>query len=467
MKLGRGGVLAAAFAVALLACGEEPSSPDAGVGPRDAGGGGGGVVVECDPPCADDEFCDRKQTPPACMPVCNPPFGCLVGSQRCNVETKRCEPVSCDGEVCESGQRCVNLETGGDEAPVVCTCLPRRPNPEEGGAPLEDTCAAIGMVCERGEDEEVPRVGRCVKPGARERCLPSVGCRDDLECVSFGGVSHCTRSCSEPADCLDPRDTCRADLGNKCWVNPCAINDRSQYFQSCRAVAGDDGTCVPVNAGNTDTGACTLFGTAAPGGACDPDADRSEPGMLCPLAHVCVPLDSDPLRPSRRRGVCLKMCNAAPATSANPLVLCGPGEVCENFAGDPREREARLGVCRPSCDLLGDGACPTGPLGGEQSCQPLEGTDVTTGVCRPQRPEAGEREGDGCAPAANGDARERCGSGLGCAPAPLPAAGTCSAWCDVTLCSDPEASCAACSASAARCTPLSSAPSASAGLCQP
>ncbi len=174
MRLGRGVALAAALAVVLGACGEDPQEADAGVPGRDAGADGGFVVV-CDPPCAADEFCDGKQTPPACLPACNPPVGCKPDIEVCNPETRKCEPVSCNGATCESGQRCVTLTTGSSEAPVACTCLPRRPDPSNRGAMLDDTCAAFGMVCERSPDDEVPLAGKCVKPGARERCVAAVG----------------------------------------------------------------------------------------------------------------------------------------------------------------------------------------------------------------------------------------------------------------------------------------------------
>ncbi|MFN7135054.1 MAG: hypothetical protein ACK4N5_23460, partial [Myxococcales bacterium] len=366
------------LAVALLACGEEPSGPsDAGV--RVDGGPDAGFVPVCDPPCAADEVCDGRQTPPACMPACNAPAGCQPGIEVCNTKTGKCEPVSCDGKTCEKGQRCVNLTTSGTEPPLTCTCLPRRPDPSNRGALLEDTCASQGMACERRSADEVPFAGRCLKPGAKERCVASVGCRDNLVCADVGGASFCTQPCTAPADCPDPADTCRADLKNRCWYNPCAQNDRSLYFKPCRTEGGDDGTCVPLGAGDNDFGVCVLAGTAAAGEACNPEGTRALPAERCVAGHWCAPLQPGGT-PGTVRGLCVPLCNAAPPATALPQTRCATGQVCENLLGPAAEQDARLGVCRTRCELKGSDTCPTDALGNPQGCFPLERADAVNGV---------------------------------------------------------------------------------------
>ncbi len=445
--------MSALLATALVGCGSDGDDPtDAGT--PDTGTVGGQDRVppppppppSCDPPCPSGKRCDTSTGVPECVHICRAPNGCQPDTEVCNEVTGQCEPISCNGTVCKQGQDCVDLATGNRNTPnAVCTCVSYKIS---GGQEVanSDTCAPYGLVCgtESGGplDGEDWTISECKKPGAKQDCNPTIGCDGDLECVSLnlssGQVNWCLEKCTTTADCSNPIDECATNIGH-CYYNFCEADppaqgqpkDRTPYFKPCNSAGTGDGMCVPLNGGSDSVGVCFQTGTAPEGGECDPDAERGDDPNnigLCGQNELCFGVVPDDQDPTKTKGLCRPLCNAAPAGTASPAAGCATGE-CFSISGSFTHPNTILGACYDTCDLLGDPAtndCPADGLGNPQGCF-LGGdfANVNRGRCTPYHPQAGMTSGADCFDVPDGDFRQSCGNRLVCLNN-----GKCAEFCD-------------------------------------
>jgi hypothetical protein len=406
-------------------------------------------------------------SPAACVEICNPPTGCRPRWEECDEATTRCDPPECGSGRCQLGQGCYDpatFEPAAGEA-SICTCLPRIADPASGEdlqeeVLQEDSCAPYGMVC--GFDSARKSAALCRKPSAFEGCLPRAGCAEGLSCAATSAGGLCLQSCAEGKDCRDITTYCEIMDGH-CWPNRCARPDldpaeRDRSFKPCDAAGKGDGTCLPFTA-TADAFLCVQAGTAPSRGACDPDADRTNPSGLCQVGERCDATEPDPLDVTRAKGICVAACDAGPDAAA----LCPDGQRCIEVFGtqDSAHRPlGRLGSCLLACDVLGTGGCPLqDTLGNAMGCR--VDAAQSGGVCRSLLPGAGALGAACPPPALAAEHRLTCGDRLFCLQSSGAAGaapqGLCVPYCDPRVCADPGATCPACppiATTAPVCAPL-------------
>ncbi len=248
-----------------------------------------------------------------CLPLPDGGFGCL----------KLCDPIS-DAGSCSAGQTCApatRYANGINEG----TCQD-----------LGDAGCALGLA----DNEFAP-------------CRREADCACGLSCVADPNLpvgaqwttatTFCERPCTQVTDCaLD--EYCFGRVGERnCRLNLCA--DVAPVPPTCNADSASSGTCLAQGPGigslpfmpATPPSALAAFGLCAsepalsciPGlclqggtatGACDPNADRSTPDLLCVPGAICDTSGSTPM--------CTWLC-----TVPNSAGLCPDGEVCLPLPG--------------------------------------------------------------------------------------------------------------------------------------
>ena len=331
-------------------------------------GASDGCGGKCNGTCAANQYCDTSTytcKTGTCTPVCaglacgaadgcgGKCIGSCPGGQTCNAATYTCQTAgSCDPSTCAQGQGCYDPATGSTAGTTVCTCLPATQT-------RTDTCAQYGLAC--GMDPDAPAAATCRKPQQWEDCVPNTAgaCDTGFTCIPLqNGGGICTKVCANGSpDCDDIMTACFSDatLGNFCWYNICAdpsdpptggnaATERANYFQACETGDTVPGTCIPLNMDNTagvceDLGVCLQSGSAASGGTCDADADRTNMAGLCGVNELCFGYNDGTAK-------CLGLCNSGP--TPQPVATCNGGLTCYDASGvtDPNDcPQARLGAC--------------------------------------------------------------------------------------------------------------------------
>ncbi|MHB8418659.1 MAG: hypothetical protein ACYDCL_11315 [Myxococcales bacterium] len=309
---------------------------------RDAGPG---ALCAQGTECLDDESVQFQSSPPfTCQAVCQ-----VDGPSQCP-----------SGDVCIlspiAGTMDGQLRFGGGEA-------------------FYDVCSAVGA---NGCDEAVQDFATQWQP-----CSADAQCACDQRCLAdpVTGTSLCALPCSGTSGCIDPSSSCQ---GGACWPNLCD----GGMAAACSASGGSsaDGTCLgadtlpaaldPGANVNAPGGECILAGTAAPGGACDPDfPDRANPGAICQAGSVCAGLPDG-------GGLCRQVCRTAGAQ-----VACPSGTICEVTYYD--RGAADLADVVNACFPLGPSGCvldwpagaPGTPCAAASDCPCPSTCNTASGTC--------------------------------------------------------------------------------------
>lgn len=477
-----------ALALVLTGCPIKPPGPDANdVGfdagnppPRDACSGG----------CAGNQICDTTRR--TCVDACG---GCDAGTcAKVSEGVFQCREsaITCNGNLCELGQiACL----GGS-----CACLSSL-----SGA--LDTCQAAGKWCNGTT---------CSSPRAFQQCTPGntmAKCPTGMLCEPVFGdrLSICTKTCMDNGEC-GRGEFCSADgclpsglfRDQECnQTKPAADGgferDDAGVPKRLTVTVGNtcllkDGNGVPTEPNGKGTGNCTYAvfkfwnDGIYPANTCRPPGNATE-GQACrddfstgAIATQCATgLDCARTR-GGDEGVCLRMCNAQPASLGfPPQPECNVGEACVNTLRytDPSSN-AVLGVCMKQCNVFDAMKNTCANVGTTPaSCVPTQAsgelvvTNNGEGICIPQRATVAAR-GDACAEtdAFRGAA---CGSAQICTSLDADTSAKCTGVCDLecnpadggtgpTRCAtEPSARCAA----GTRCQRVTSTSGARVGFCLP
>ncbi len=380
--------------------------------------------------------------------------------ERCNDDTNPCDVV-CLGEgdtsycahMCDDDSDCVNgtcsiinfgIDNEGNSAPSqLCvpatgsgrTCGNNADCAPDGDIPQE-ACEYVvrGQVTNGRPEGEQYAEGRCAAIPANavaigESCDANNPCQSEGLCLTAGGQSFCSATCSATADCpagfacgglqLTQELTagvcvedggslamCAADAdcpnaGEYCAYNVLPSPDGLVLEQICRA--GREGGAAPGAECAQNSGCrsriCEARSTiiGEPGyclGACTADEQCSEDGTIT-CEEFRLSLGNDPEDPADdlMGGFCVPggLCDSCNDLGTAP---CGGGFVCSRVRFDRQGQDDLFGgACLPSC-AGPDGECPAGHTCGQaldDDGQAIEGRfaclpDAPNDTCARARP---------------------------------------------------------------------------------
>lgn len=395
----------AGLSLMLCGCPRPEPIPDANGTGNDFDAGNPNPRDACSGGCASNQVCDTARR--TCVDACG---GCDAGtcvqiSQ--GVFQCRTQAVSCSGNLCEPGQvACL----GGE-----CACLS-----SISGA--LDTCKGAGKWCN----------GRvCSNPRALQQCTPgdtNSPCPSGFLCQPVFGdrLAVCTKMCMDNAQCqrgefcssvgclasgLFRDQECnqtklaadggivRTDAGSPLRItvpvsHTCLLKNSDGNIVDPAPEGKGSGNCTYTifqfwNDGFYPTETCRPPGNATEGQPCRDDYSMGTIATQCSTGLQCTKTKGGD------EGVCLRMCNAQPASLGYPLEpACNADEACVNTLRytDPNSN-AVLGVCMKKCNAFDAMKNTCANVGSNAaSCVPTEASGellVSTngdGICVPQRP---------------------------------------------------------------------------------
>jgi hypothetical protein len=347
------------------------------------------VPITCMNNTQDGNETDEDCGGPVCSP-CADNLKCLVPSDCqsgvCSGNPLTCQPPSCDDTV-ENGDE-TDVDCGGS-----CAQAPDNKKCADGDSCLQGTDCQSG-VC-GGVTCQAPTCNDGVKNGTEgdtdcgatcglaKLCPNTNTCGNGLDCQSGfcnGGVcAPCgvTTDCSMTSYCNN--GVCVPDQvngltctdGAECQSGNC-IDGRccGGACQTCEAcnVAGSEGTCSPIPAGQPDTDSCDAGGTKVCNGMSGPSACKGKNGVPCSGGSECV-------NGNCVDGVC---CDTACTGTCQACNLSTNGNVvgtCGNIAAGNQDANATT-PCDGNNACDGNGACKAS---NGQPC--ANGTTCGSGFC--------------------------------------------------------------------------------------
>jgi hypothetical protein len=344
--------LSAVFALTLLLCACPPPNPitDGGEDPK-VDGGNPPPEDKCSGGCSVNQRCDTVRR--VCVDACG---GCDAGVCVKNSTTMafECAPVvtSCQGNACEPGQ--IACLAG------ACSCLTNN-------KAAFDSCSPEGKWCQGT---------LCAPPKRYQECKPGLtACPTGHLCSPVFGddIFTCTKECGPPSNA-----TC--DTGELCSTDGClpsGVFRDQECAQSFLDVDGGtkrltvpvsntcfrkDGMGQPTEAVPTGNCAYQFFdfykdglypaatcrppGTALLGQTCKQNFAPTAVATTCSTGLECA------LNRGGDQGICMKVCNAAPAYPGFvPGPACAADEECTNHYR-LEDMNAVLGVCAKKCNVF-------------------------------------------------------------------------------------------------------------------
>ncbi len=361
-------------------------------------GGNPNPEDKCSGGCSVNQRCDTVRR--VCVDACG---GCDAGVCLKNATTMAFECITpatqCLGSACEAGQiACF----GG-----ACTCL-------QTNRAAEDSCAPQSKWCSNGN---------CVPPKRYQECKPGgTACPTGHLCSPVFNRSNTCNPGETPCictkQCTGPGQTC--DTGEGCSNDGCLPVSLFQDQECMQQVTEFDGgtrrltvpvgnACLMKDGSGNPTEAlpsgncsyaflgfydqpnypianCRPAGSAGLGATCKQDFGPGKVATICNTRLECA------LTRGGDQGVCLTMCNAAPAFPGfTPTPACAADEACANIYR-LEDQNAVLGVCMKKCNVFDPAKSVCANIGSAPaSCVPTtaDGRFVISvdgsGVCIPQQ----------------------------------------------------------------------------------
>lgn len=295
----------------------------------------------CVPGCLDDEGCSPDEYCELDDERCEQ--GCRVGQcpqgQVCQLETRQCAEVPCEGdESCDVGQIC-------EDELCIDGCR-------------DDNGCGRGEICE--DDLCVPGCRFDIGCSEGEICLDAscvAGCRADADCGALNIYEDnlCVPGCRRDSDCLFP-EICEE---NACALRGCQVDEDCPTLTRC-----GDGQCVV---------GCRNDSNCGDGEVCDGESGLCRAG--CRVDEDCA---SDAY--CAEGDLCEQGCRGDSS--------CGDGQVC-----DEAQRQCVAG-CRVDEDCASDAYCAVDellPTVGQceegcrlRQCPQFQACDVQTRRCLEQ-----------------------------------------------------------------------------------